>query len=146
MTDEQRTGRDPGAGQQGKQEHRGGMPGDGVGRREEPGETGVHPFSDARPDMPMRTPGEWGRSDDEQGGGSETSFDEASRPPPGTVGGGRPAPGTVGGGPEAARTGDPQASSEVGEAANLDVDIQRQFGESGKGGAGPTRSPDGPRG
>ncbi|MDP8905393.1 MAG: hypothetical protein M3N29_08785 [Chloroflexota bacterium] len=42
---------------------RGGMPGDGAGRREETGKSGVHPLSgaEADADMPARTPAEWGQ-------------------------------------------------------------------------------------
>jgi hypothetical protein len=66
MTDEQRANDN-------EPQHRGGMPGDGAGRREEPGQTGVHPFSEADAGMPMRTGGEWGRADHEETGGSEIS-------------------------------------------------------------------------
>jgi hypothetical protein len=66
MPDEQRPDSNP-------PQRRGGMPGDGAGRREEPGKTGVHPFSEADAAMPMRTGGEWGRSDHEEDSGPDTS-------------------------------------------------------------------------
>jgi hypothetical protein len=47
-------------------EHRGGMPGDGAGRRDEiGGKTGVYPWSDAPPDLdaPVRTEAEFGQGD-----------------------------------------------------------------------------------
>ena len=48
-----------------RQQQSGGMPGDGVGRREEPGRTGVHPASAGWPekDMEIRREGEWGQGD-----------------------------------------------------------------------------------
>ena len=47
-------------------EHRGGMPGDGAGRRDEiGGKSGVYPFSEAPPDLdaPVRTGAEFGQGD-----------------------------------------------------------------------------------
>jgi hypothetical protein len=44
--------------------NRGGMPGDGAGRREDPGETAVYPFSaapESEEDAPVRTAAEWGQ-------------------------------------------------------------------------------------
>jgi hypothetical protein len=73
MTDEQRTREEPERTPDDEPKHRGGMPGDGVGRREEPGETGVHPFSESTGDMLMRAAGGWGRSEYEESGSSEIS-------------------------------------------------------------------------
>jgi hypothetical protein len=49
-----------------EREHRGGMPGDGAGRRDViGGKSGVYPFSDAPPDLdaPIRTGAEFGQGD-----------------------------------------------------------------------------------
>ena len=49
----------------------GGMPGQGVGRREEPGKTGVYPMSGPSPasDAPIRNQESWG-----QGGAGESGY------------------------------------------------------------------------
>jgi hypothetical protein len=131
MTDEQRTREEPDRTPDGEPQHRGGMPGDGVGRREEPGETGVHPFSESTGDMPMRTAGGWGRSGYEESGGSEVNPE---------AGGG--AEGAGGAGVGVGR----EHQADVDEAASRDVDIQRNLGESGMGGTSVRTPPEEPTG
>jgi hypothetical protein len=62
-------------------EHRGGMPGDGAGRREEiGGKTGVYPFSEAPSDLdaPVRTEAEFGQGDRGPEGYNDAGTSEGS--------------------------------------------------------------------
>jgi len=62
---------------------RGGMPGDGAGRREEPGDTGVYPFSEApadEADAPVRTGAEWGQGEAGPGGYEDSGSSEIIPP------------------------------------------------------------------
>jgi hypothetical protein len=62
-------------------EHRGGMPGDGAGRRDEiGGKTGVYPFTDAPPDLdaPIRTGAEFGQGDRGPEGYNDAGTSEGS--------------------------------------------------------------------
>jgi hypothetical protein len=65
---------------------RGGMPGDGAGRRDEiGGSTGVHLFSETEAaeaaDMPIRTSAEWGQGERGPAGYDDAGSSELSRPP-----------------------------------------------------------------
>ena len=87
MTDE--TGRpDEGSidagGQQSVGEGPAGMPGGGVGRREDPGRSGVCPASgaDAPADAEVRSEGGWGYATDDADTDGETSEEEAARSQP----------------------------------------------------------------
>jgi hypothetical protein len=54
------------AGQQAERKQDSGMPGGGVGRREEPGRTGVYPMSTpegANPDAPLEDENAWGQGE-----------------------------------------------------------------------------------
>jgi hypothetical protein len=70
------------AGQHGdeREASRGGMPGDGAGRRDEPGVSGVHPASAGWPEdaMPMRSTADWGHGDR----APEGDEDAGTREPP----------------------------------------------------------------
>jgi hypothetical protein len=65
---------------------RGGMPGDGAGRRDEiGGSTGVHLFSETgaaeAADMPIRTGAEWGQGERGPAGYDDAGSSELSPPP-----------------------------------------------------------------
>ena len=65
---------------------RGGMPGDGAGRRDViGGTTGVHPFSETdsaeAAGMPIRTGAEWGQGERGAAGYDDSGESELSRPP-----------------------------------------------------------------
>jgi hypothetical protein len=73
-------------GVQGDPSKRGGMPGDGAGRRDViGGTTGVHPFSETdtaeAADMPIRTGAEWGQGDRGAAGYEDAGSSEMSPPP-----------------------------------------------------------------
>jgi hypothetical protein len=63
--------------------HGAGMPGDGAGRREDPGRTGVHPASAGWPEgeMEIVREGEWGQGERGLGGYEDHGESELSLPP-----------------------------------------------------------------
>ena len=65
---------DPGSDTTAQRSHGAGMPGDGAGRREEPGRTGVHPASAGWPegDMEIVREGEWGQGEGQHEGHGES--------------------------------------------------------------------------
>jgi len=73
-------------GVEGHPSKRGGMPGDGAGRRDEiGGTTGVHLFSETdtaeAADMPIRTGAEWGQGERGAAGYDDAGSSEMSPPP-----------------------------------------------------------------
>jgi hypothetical protein len=71
--------------EQSSEPKRGGMPGDGAGRRDEiGGTTGVHPFSETdsaeAADMPIRTGAEWGQGERGAAGYEDAGESELSPP------------------------------------------------------------------